>query len=189
MSRQQNFYARPEPFVGTTVVEIPVPSGKLIAADDLRAVPHFEVETTQSINYGAGLDAWTRRFAADAQVAQAFVGNTCPSITRQSNGRLVVVSAAWDEMTDQQQLIDGETIVASICTDVWSTMLTDYDHWLNHGGPTVDAANEPYALKKFSLIDVEPGLYRWTVFSNDDSFDIDAIGRVEYAHLERSGSL
>lgn len=189
MTRTPNYYGRPDPFTGTTVIEIDVPSGQLIASDDLRSVPHFDIDTAQSINYGAGLDAWTRDFADRAQVAQAFVGNTCPRVTRRQDGTLVVVSPEYDEETDQPRLLDGEVTVASICTDLWSTMLTDYEHWRAQGGPEVAVANAPYALDKFSLIDVEPGLYRWTVFSNDDSFDIDRAGRVEYARLERVDAL
>jgi hypothetical protein len=190
MTRTPNFYAQPTEFVGTTVVEIAVLSGKLIAADNLGSTPYFYVESTRSINYGAGLDAWTKQHAAQAQVAQAFVGNSCPSITMQPDGSLVIVSLDYEAddedipLVGEKVLANGEVRVASICTDLWSVMLADYDHWLSRGGPTVDVANEPYGLEKFWVIDVTPGLYRWTVFSNSDDFSLDREGRIEYAKLE-----
>ena len=185
MPKLRGSYAIPAPFAGPTIVEIAVPSGKLLATDDLRRAPFFVVEATQSINYGAGLDAWAHRYAAEAQVAYAYVGNTCPSVTRLPDGSLVVVSPAWDDETDQPAPLEEEVVVASICTDLWATMLVDYEHWLKNDGPSVDVLNGgATADGDYTVIDVAPGVYRWTAFSHSDSFDIDADGRVEYAKLE-----
>jgi hypothetical protein len=185
MFKTAGYFATPAPFVGTTVVEIAILSGKLIAADDLRTTPYFKVEAPQSINYGAGTDAWARLYAEQAQVAYAFVGNSCPSITRQEDGSLVVVDPDFDDVIGQPVFASTETVVAEICTDLWAVMLADYEHWLRQGGPTVDALNSQYAIdNKFTVIDVTPGLYQWTVFSNDHGFDIHAAGRLEYARLE-----
>jgi hypothetical protein len=186
MTRSRNFYDERAPFVGTTVTEIAVLSGRLIASDDLRldSAPYFHISPPSSINYGAGLDEWTRLYAERAQTAYAFVGNTCPRITGRADGSLVVVSPGFDQETEAPVLIDDENVVANICTDHWAVMLADYDHWLSRGGPAAEIANEPYRLQKFSVIDVTPGLYRWTVFSNDDTFELDGEGRVEYARLE-----
>jgi hypothetical protein len=79
---------------------------------------------------------------------------------------------------------DGENMVAEICTDLWAAMLTDYQNWLDHGGPDISTANEHFAVEKFTVFDVTPGKYRWTVYSHADGFDIHAQGRVTYARLE-----
>ncbi|WP_422758927.1 hypothetical protein [Paenarthrobacter sp. C1] len=177
----RGYYDQPPIYLENTVVEISVPSGRLIASDDLRSVKHFEIEPPMSINYGAGLDAWAKEYA-EINVAYAFVGNTCPSVTRRPDGLIQVVTPSWSE--GKTTLEDDETVVAEICTDLWATMLTDYQHWLDHGGPEVEAANEGYALTVFTVFDVTPGKYRWTVYSHSDRFDRDSPDRVTYAQLE-----
>lgn len=189
MPRPDGFYAAQPEFAGNTVVEIAVPSGKLIAADDLRAVPHFGVEPPLSINYGVGLDAYARVLAEQANTAYAFVGNTCPAIARQADGSFEVVDPAWNEATDEPEFSQDEQVVAEICTDLWATMLTDYQNWLDHGGPAIEAANDRYALEKYTVFEVAPGRYRWTVHSHADSFDTHAAGRLTFARLELIGTL
>lgn len=175
---------RPVPFYGDTVVEISVPSGRLIVSDDLRSVDFFNTKPEGSINYGVNLDAWGKAQAVAANLAYAFVGNSCPDITRQLSGELLVVTRAWDEEKDEAAIEDGEVVVASICTDHWAVMMTDYQNWLDNGGPDVKVANEPYAIEAFQLIDVTPGLYRFTVYSHSDRFSLDDFGRTVYAKLE-----
>ncbi|QOT19364.1 hypothetical protein [Paenarthrobacter sp. YJN-5] len=179
----RGYYDQPPAFLENTVIEISVPSGRLIATDDLRTVKYFEIDPPMSINYGAGLDAWAKKFA-EINVAYAFVGNTCPSVTRLPDGLIQVVTPAWNEETDEAEFNDDEVVVAKICTDLWATMLTDYQGWLDHGGPEVEAANERYALTVFTVFDVTPGKYRWTVYSHSDRFDRDSLDRVTYAQLE-----
>jgi hypothetical protein len=180
----ENYYAKQPPFTGNTVVEIDVPSGKLIAADSLCSVPHFNVEPPLSINYGVGLDAYAVLLAKRANANYAFVGNSSPVIARQADGSLEVISPEWGDF-DEPVLNAGETIVARICTDLWATMLTDYQNWLDHGGPDIGTANDAYALEKYTVIEVPAGRHRWTVFSHADGFDMHAAGRVTYARLER----
>jgi GNAT superfamily N-acetyltransferase len=43
MARPRGFYDQQPEFLENTVLEITVPSGRLIASDDLRAVKHFDV--------------------------------------------------------------------------------------------------------------------------------------------------
>lgn len=183
MTRHMGYYDKQPEFLGTTVVEIDVPSGRLIAADSLCSIEHFDVDPPLSINYGFGLDVWAKKFA-ELNLAYAFVGNTSPSVTRDAAGLIQVVSPDWNEKTHEPKLDAGERVVASICTDLWAAMLTDYQGWLDHGGPDVAAANAPYALEKYNVIDVAPGKYRWTVYSHSDRFDRDRDGRVTYAQLE-----
>ncbi|ACL41992.1 hypothetical protein Achl_4041 (plasmid) [Pseudarthrobacter chlorophenolicus A6] len=181
--RYEDFYAKQPEFLGDTVIEITVPSGRLIAADSLCSVKKFDVDPPLSINYGYGLDAWARKLA-EVNVAYAFVGNTCPSVTRRPDGLLHVATPAWNDEIDDAEFNDDEQVVAKICTDLWATMLTDYQNWLDNGGPEVATANAPYALEKYSVFDVTPGKYRWTVFSHSDRFDTHAMGRIAFAQLE-----
>lgn len=183
MTDPEEYYAKQPEFHGPTIVEIDVPSGRLIAADSLCDVDHFNIEPPLSIESGVGLDAWAKAFA-EAGVAYAFVGNTCPTVTRRTDGLIQVISPAWDAPTEVGDVVGDETVEANICTDLWATMLTDYNHWLDHGGPDVETANAPYGLTKFTVIDVTPGKYRWTVHSHADWWDRDATGRINYAQLE-----
>ncbi len=175
-------------FYENTVVELSVPSGKLIVADNLRGKDggFFDLEPEMSINYGRGLDAWARDYAEKKNMGYAFVGNTCPSIVRRKDGVLEVVTGGWDEETDTEIPKHGpdDEVVAGICTDLWATMITDYQHWLDNGGSEVEKANEGYSLEKYQLIDVESGQYRWTIFSHNDKFDTWDNGRLVFAELE-----
>ena len=183
MTRPVDYYANQPAFLGNTVVEISVPSGRLIATDDLRSVKHFDVEQPLSINYGSGLDAWAKEFAARTNTAYAFVGNTSPSVTRRNDGLIQVVTPAWSQGADPA-FSAGEIVVAKICTDLWATMLTDYQNWLDHGGPEVGVANAEFAFDTYAVFEVTPGKYRWTVYSHSDHFDRDSLERVTYAQLE-----
>lgn len=184
MSDPESYYARQPAFTRNTVVEIDVPSGKLIAADDLRRVEHFDVDPALSINTGFGMDAYAALLAEQRNTAYAFVGNTSPTVTRQPDGSLEVVSLDYNEQTDEPVFIADEHPIAKICTDLWATMLTDYQNWLDHGGSDISAGGQASAIQKFTVIEVPPGKYRWTVFSHNDSFDMDAEGRITYARLE-----
>ena len=99
------------PFTGNTVVEIDVPSGRLIAADSLCSVEHFDVEMPLDLD-GAGLDTWAQLFAEQANTAYAFVGNSSPLITRQADGSIEVVNPEWGAGPDVPELLDGEVVVA-----------------------------------------------------------------------------
>lgn len=183
MPHAEGYYAKQLPFTGNTVVEIDVPSGKLIANDSLCSVAHFNIDPPLSINYGVGLDALARLYAEQANTAYAFVGNSSPSVARQADGSLEVINPEWGDF-DEPVLNAEETIVAEICTDLWATMLTDYQNWLDHGGPDISTANDRFAIQAFTVFQIPAGKYRWTVFSHTDTFDTHAAGRVTYARLE-----
>lgn len=172
MARGPNFYDKQPDFYENTVIEISVPSGKLIASDNLQGPSHFDIDPPMSINHGYGTDLYAKEFAEKANTAYASVGNTCPSIIRLDAGRFTVVDRARA----------GQTSVAWICTDLWAVMLTDYQNWLDNGGEEIDKANEGSALDGFTVFDVTPGKYRWTVLSHSDMFDTDYAEI--FAHLD-----
>lgn len=172
-------------FEGPTVVELSIPSGKIIASDDLREPKHFDVEDDLYIDGAFGCDAWAKKFAERANVGYAFVGNTSPSITVKPDGVFRVVNGEYDEEDEDENPFEpDETVVAEICTDHWATMITDYQYWLDHGGKSIEKANEGYSLQAFTVFDVTPGKYRWTVYSHSDGFKNHSDGRVVYAQLE-----
>ena len=177
-----DYFAEQAEFTGDTVVDLDVPSGQLIAADHLRLVEHFNVEPPLSINSGVGLDAWARLFAQKCNTAYAFVGNTSPSIVREGDAALSVISPDWEDSSRVYE--DNEEPVARIWTDLWATMLTDYQNWLDHGGADISTINNKFLVEVYTVIDVAPGKYRWTVFSHKDGFDCHAAGRVTFARLE-----
>lgn len=183
MTDPEEYYAKQPEFLGPTVVEIDVPSGRLITADTLCDVDRFDIDSPLSIESGVGLDAWAKAFA-EVGVAYAFVGNISPTITRRVDGLIQVISPGWDSPKEIGSVVGDEAVVAEICTDLWAAMLTDYQGWLDHSGPDVDTANAPYGLKKFNVFDVTPGKYRWTVYSHSDRWDRDALGRITFAQLE-----
>ena len=185
MPLDDEYFAKQPPFTANTAVEIDVPSGRMIAADDLRSVEHFDVERQFCLEGGFSMDAWARRFAVEANTAYAFVGNSSPLITRQADGTIEVVNPEWDGGPDTPDLMGGEVVLAHVITDVWATMLTDYQNWIDHGGIAMETRAGGLSGTRLAAIDVEPGRYRWTVFSHADGFDMHAPGRVTYARLER----
>jgi hypothetical protein len=172
-------------FAGPTVVELSIPSGKVIASDDLREPKYFNLEDDSFFEGAFGCDVWARDFAEKVNVGYAFVGNTCPSVTLKNDGIFRVVSGEYDEDNyDKSPFEDDETILAPICTDHWATMITDYQNWLEHGGIPIEKANDGYSLQKFTVFDVKPGKYRWTVYSHSDGFRNHSAERIVYAQLE-----
>ena len=169
--------------VDTTVVKIQVPSGTIIAADSLSTLEYFDVEPWMPIDSEDGIEALTHLHATRLNTAYAFVGNSSPTVTRQADGALNVIRSDVDDAA-MPVLNEGESAVAEICTEMWSVMFTDYQNWLDHGGEDISVVNRRYACNMFTLIEVTPGTYRWTVYSHADSFDMDAEGRVTYARLE-----
>jgi hypothetical protein len=176
-------YDKLPPFTENTVVELTVPSGQLIVSDSLRGTKYFDVEPPLSINYGLGTHAWALEYAAKCNLGYAFVGNTSPSIVKHEDGHLEVVSLDWDAKD-----VHDENVVAGICTDLWATMITDYQNWLDNGGRdiTEEGANK---YGSYTLIDVEPGKYQWIVYSHKDGFDTWDEERITYAELTRIGDI
>lgn len=182
-----NPYRQREPFPHDTVVEINVPSGRVLISDDLRGAPKYRLEPPASLNYRAGLDDYARLFAEQANMAYAFVGNSCPSVYREERtGDLIVMNPAYDEETDDYLAVEGATKIATVCTDLWATMIVDYEEWLAAGGDDLDTLNGRNAIDwAYTVVEIPAGRYRWTAFSHNEGFDIHGEGLLTYARLER----
>lgn len=169
---------KPEPFNGETVLEIDVPTGKLVIADSLE--PVFIPAAVGNINYGRGQHETTLQYAKDYKVASAFVGNSCPTVVQQANGDYLVVSVEFDEEKNDVIFENGEQEVAHVVTDSWSVELTDYQNWLDQGGEELNDG----ASHRYTVLAVAPGKYRWTVKSHADGWDYYEFPRAEFATLE-----
>lgn len=151
-----------------SVIDLAVPSGRIIVADDLRPVYDPEMQPDPGYNSVAGQVQFTHLMAA-VGCAYGPVGNTSPSLVRVGDGRYEIVSFDEDEGYGQETL-------ASICTDLWAYSIADYDHWLSQGGDSED-------LEFLDVVDVEPGVYHFTHLTGLRGFD-DETWPTVYATIE-----
>jgi hypothetical protein len=109
---------------GVKTLSIDLPTGELWIADWFRIDAFSEackaVETgLPSLNSEAGTRARTEALARELGFAHVFVGNTCPSVVLDAQGRMVVGS-----LKDRNSKAAGER-VGSVCTDLWWTTIID----------------------------------------------------------------
>lgn len=173
----------------TTVVEINVPSGRLICDDDLRDAPQMEPsddEQEEMASYNT-VRGQAQMVEAYAKLGMAYgpCGNSCPSLFEVEPGKYVV--STWNE--DDEDGPDGPAPgkqVAWFCTDLWAFSMADYDAYVAAGGPPLDEQNQNGTR---SVIDVPPGRYRMTYHYGEADFDHDYYGAVTYAEFERIGDV
>lgn len=163
-------------------VQINVPSGKLICENDLREfVPGVEdMYTTAYVE----MVKYVNEYAAGG-LFHAFVGNSCPSLYLKNNDILTVANVHDDDDEDYIDHGFGEQ-VGSICTDLWWFSIMDEDTLLkNHKEFYPNDKKFNFDEMKFTIIDVEPGLYEMTVHPMAIKNDMDEI--VHYATIKRIG--
>lgn len=153
-----------------TVSTVTFPSGRVIVDDDLRPVfDGSELPGQRSYNSLAGQRDVIVAYAAQG-CAYGPVGNTDPRVYRQPSGSLVISDMGYDG-----DVPDGWTELAQVCTDLWAYSMADYDLWLARGGEPVEGENQ-YGTR--SVIEVEPGAYRFTHYSGSCD-DAQVFGRLE----------
>jgi hypothetical protein len=142
--------------------ELPVPSGKLVVANDLRHLFEGEYE---EVDLRPNSKGWGFNINSDfgcVQVfqtygklgmAHGFVGNTCPGMYRIDENTLTLSTVEHDEETYELKELPGER-VAGVCTDLWWYSVMDYDMYKERAG------EEPN--KHCDVVDVKPGIYRVT---------------------------
>lgn len=172
----------------TTVVEIDVPSGKLICDDDLRDAKLFN--DVQEHDYKDKTQASYNTTVGQAQVIErsAAVGlaygpclNTSPSLYEIEPGKYVVASGGYDEHTDEEINPEG-TAIAGFCTDLWAFSMADYETYLAAGGKPIEEEDQ-YGTR--SVIEVPPGRYRMTYHGGEAGFDYHPSGVATFAEFER----
>lgn len=165
----------------TTVVEIPVPSGQMVAIDDLR--PLFDEGDGDGSR--SALDDHTG-IVSTAALGWFFgpVGNSCPGIYRMGPDKLAIVSP---EMYDK----DGEETdpnppdedrVAWITTDTWRCSVVDGDAYKKR------LTERPEHAERFERhvqrFPVRPGVWRFTHHMLENGFDPYGDGPIVFTNIE-----
>lgn len=165
----------------TTVINLEVPSGKLIVTDDLRPVYNWDDNDIADYNTALGQHQAILAMAAQG-CAYGPVGNTCPSLYQTGDDAYVIASLEYDEDTDEAILPSGWKELAGVCTDLWAYSIADFDHWVSRGG---DSGSLDWTL---SSVEVPAGTYQFTHHTGERSFDQYAPGTVIFADIKRVDS-
>lgn len=137
--------------------ELNVPSGKIVAKDDLRE--WFNYYGDFNINSSIGVMQTTLEMEKIG-CAYGFVGNSCPGIYRQEDDTYIIAIGAYvDE--DHSDIEPLGKHVAGICTDLWWYSLVDYDEFRRRAG---DVKPDEIGAEIF---DVKPGVYHFHHFERD----------------------
>lgn len=182
-------------------VQIDVPSGELVFANDLRAF--FPVYDYFNVNLKSETKRCTEAYSKE-QCAHVYVGNSCPSVHRLDERSLVLGVYAdgadgevWDEKKEDfvkipekeatKRRLPGE-YVASVCTDLWwysacdlSILKERFEHFNKNPEFTWDQL-----MKHCDVVKVEPGRYEFSArkhLCDDSNFDEPAV----YSRIRRVG--
>jgi hypothetical protein len=188
------------------VIELAVPSGKIIVTDSLRPVFDFDL-----LNYNSKAgQAEAQQIMAAQGCAFGPVGNSSPSLVRicDAESRSFVISDFDEELEPGDEgYVVGE-MLADICTDLWAYSIADLDHFVATARAKFEAADAEEREKLMrrelfawavqpgdprdrieqlgwtvTVVDVTPGTYRFTHHTGERGFDDDAWPAV-YAHVE-----
>jgi hypothetical protein len=172
----------PYPNGFTTRIVLNVPSGRIIVTDDLRPVYDWRPDMGMA-DYNSKLGQ-SQAVIAMAAVGCAYgpVGNSCPGMYRAGVDSYVIASPDVDWDDDEKPSIPDDARVASICTDLWAYSIADFEDWKAKGG-------DPDSLRwTDTVVDVTPGVYRFTHHTGERGFDHDA-REVVFAHVDRIGDV
>jgi hypothetical protein len=147
--------------------ELNVPSGKLVVANDLRAVFPLPEDEDFNINTTRGCSLTALAYAGNG-LSHAFVGNSCPGVYACKDGSFKIANGPSEEKWNGKEYVkikpapvfDGKKL-AGICTDLWWYSICDYDEFkrrLKHFKAKAKDFN-------VNIVDVKPGVYR---FSHDE---------------------
>jgi len=160
----------------TTEIILRVPSGKIIVSDNLGPVyDAFDHERVKFASYNSakGVAQVIEAFAEQG-CAFGYVGNSCPRLYPDGEGRYIIASPGYDEETDEYTSPGIE--MAWICTDLWAYSIADYEDWLRKGGNA-----RPYD----TIVEIPAGVYKFTHHTGKRGFNAYAEGIVVYANIEK----
>jgi len=148
----------------TVSVELNVPSGKMVFANDLRE--GFYVIGTHDISTSAGLAAESKSYEAIGMV-HLYVGNTCPGVYQYKNGSFVVGSGKGRDGKLKE--------VAGICTDLWWYSVVDYDEYVRR-------YKAKPSKNDCDVVRVKPGVYRFDHFfgGGRDSYTVTTFSKAKW---------
>ncbi len=155
----------PYPDGFTIEIELNVPSGKIVAADDLRE--WFDIFGSFNINSSMGCRLSTEQYARIG-CAHGYVGNSCPGIYQVDNSKFIIATCGHDEKAEAEDNENDGTIhpggkrVASIVTDLWWYSLVDGDEFKRRAG---SMPKKEYGHP--DVFKVKPGVYRVRHFTHD----------------------
>jgi hypothetical protein len=185
------------------VIEIAVPSGKMIVTDHLSPTFDFDL-----LNYNSKAgQAEAQQIMAAQGCAFGPVGNTSPWLLKTGVGAMVIANLDEDLEPEELGHVTGDRL-AFICTDMWAYSIADLDHFVATARAKFEAATEAQRLTltrdelfdwavqpgdpreridklgwTVSVVDVAPGTYRFTHHTGEKDYDRDA-WPVTYAHIE-----
>lgn len=153
----------------TYTVELAVPSGRIVFADDLRVIPEAD-DAGLDYNTPEGRALFAQR-TIETGVAYGAVGNTCPGLYRNTvTGELHVANLNFG---DYPVIPENWEKLGVVDTDLWAYSITDAGTYMQYGGDLT----YPYV----TVADVPAGVYTFTHFSDDPDFDRYADGLVIHA--------
>lgn len=188
--------ACPHPNGIATVTQVTFSSGQIIVSDSLRPVYDWDQHEDDFASYNSSLGQHQAiTHMASIGCAFGYVGNTCPSLYRTGNDTYAIACAPWSEDDDEEIVPDGWTDLASICTDLWAYSIADFTdwsvkilRWVDQGENSTEMVKRHRQftdrLGNSTVVDIEPGTYRFTCHSAEKSFDSDANGAI-FATFER----
>lgn len=145
------------PFTMNTALEISVPSGKLLVTDNFgdHFVPEGKNEGESAFMHNLAV-----RHMNEYKIATARIDDF-PKMIKNPDGSFVFTT-----LDEEDTVLDGETIIKYNETGLYdySVEMMDYGNWLEKVGTNLEGN------RNYSLIDVEPGLYLWTVYSHNQEF-------------------
>ncbi|HVI41837.1 MAG TPA: hypothetical protein VM577_14390 [Anaerovoracaceae bacterium] len=175
------------------VIELNVPSGKMVFANDLRH--WFRTQGDFNVNNDVGIMLTTQAYEK-VGMAHGFVSNTCPSVYKVNKQTLSISGAPseeyWDEKKKDYLSRSKADIkkdkpkgkrVGGICTDLWWYCIVDYEdfktRFLDSG---TEKEFDAYVKDRCDVVDVKPGVFTVQhLFSG--ARDYDAKGQHHYAHI------
>lgn len=172
------------------IIELDVPSGKIVFSDSLfTRVP--DLDETISIEYGANLKRYTEELNKETSMAYVFCHYE-RYLTRKADGSFAVMKQAWidgqdedyDEEDEETEFLPGEEPLALTTGALWAVCMIDLDKWVSYGGSTDGGSNLPDDIHDYEVVDIPPGKYRVTVHTAIDDYDFDTTSRLEYASIE-----
>ena len=170
----------------TYKVQLNVPSGKIVIADDLRRT-FGRPNGNASLNSIVGRQKHAAEFA-EMGVAYGCVLNTSPSVflapdeNTPGQQKIVVASLDYDYETGEEIVPGGWNKIGEVITDLWAYSIADHDHYLQKEDENSRSENPPKGrVVKVDIAEVPVGVWEFTHYADQPDFDDESPGAIIYA--------